>query len=317
MPALAEESFPVRFFVLEAKTVEELKPPTGAAADQEPEVYVAATMAERARLPEQSVIKYIPRLGKLFVRSSADGHQRVDEILTQLHRDGLHQPPPMVAVGFVLVELPVDQLEHADGLHTGRLDYTASAEVLRMFRAGQGTLLAMNQVVTLSGERAEIETEHSLRFPRHGRLYGIFSGPRSSSELPDLAFSERRQRGTTLAVKPTVRPGGAALELELKAVKTELSGWMLDPRHDDGSDVADSADAREGAAPTPDAKRERLAYPMQPVFRSFTVDATFAASPGDPVVLGVAANDAHQAFPDGGRRCFGIVTARLIDVRPR
>jgi len=255
----------------------------GVAAGAVASAEMIALVTELAALPERSEVKYLAQLGKLFVRTSDDGHRRFNEIMKELN-----VPPQMVEIDFTLIGLSSNDVVQSEVFKkTGSLD---SAEVMRLFHAGRGKLECLNKVVTLSGVNAQVEAVHEIIYPTE------FEVERTKNPEPITtpgAF-ETRETGTILNVTPTIAPGAKTINLAIIPEKAELTGWI---NYNQG-----------GAEESDDPATEDLHAASQPVFRSFNVTTSLVVLPGVPVVVG------GGPHPTSGKQMYAIVTARLIDV---
>ena len=266
--------------------------PFGGEVQPEPGIAETEHIFKLAKLPEGSELRYLPRLGRFFARTSKDGHERLKEVL-----DEMKVPKLMVEIDFSFIGVNSNEVLRSEVFQkTGSLD---SAEVMRLFKEGKASLISMNKIVTLSGVNAQVECVHEIIYPTEFEIESsALGGSNRANSVSDRtvipgAF-ETREIGTILNVTPTIAPNRKHINLALIPEKAEITGWI---------DYALTG-AKDSSGPKP----ERPHLASQPVFRSFNVTTSLVTLPGLTVVVG------GGPHPTTGQLIYSLVTARLIDV---
>lgn len=239
-------------------------------------------------LPEGTKVSLFPRLGKVFAKTTAEGHETLAAYLKQWDK-----PPMQVGIDFTMVTLDKKEVERSKVFReTASLD---AKEVLRLWRDGKGKLLSFGKITTLSGVNAQVECVEEIIYPTEFDSEAV-AGFAHIETVPMAIHTpgafETRQTGHIFNVTPTLSPDRKTISLALIPEKAELAGWL-------------QYDLTELDAPEKTPKPARAA---QPVFRSINFTTSIMVVPGEQTVVGGSLD------PETGEPVYGIVTARLLDI---
>ncbi len=292
-----EERLVLRLFPLHPSYIEyiveeeHLHPTVEIGGDQAPETTQEQNMMSFYRkcgltFPPGSYLRYSSPTMTIYHYNTEHNQLLLGQLLKP-------QIPSQVQFDALFVDFPHGEIEALSRTNASPLP--RSADILRLWQEGKGTLLHALKLITRSGVNAQIQST-----PEH--IYATDFLPPSASNtagqaaslLPIPANFETRETGAIFNATPTVGPDGRTIDVVLAPELAAGPDWQF---------LAVTGTDAQG-------HELRLAVP-QPLFHSRNFTTCLVTTDGETQVLGGMAN------PAGDGITYLLLTVTLIDPQGR
>ena len=288
-----EEHLVLRLFPLHPSCIEyiveeeRLHPTVEIGGDQAPETTQEQNMMSFYRkcgltFPPGSYLRYSSPTMTIYHYNTEHNQLLLGQLLKP-------QIPSQVQFDALFVDFPHGEIEAL--ARTNASPLPRSADILRLWQEGKGTLLHALKLITRSGVNAQIQST-----PEH--IYATeflppavsHTADQASSHLPIPAVFETRETGAIFNVTPCVGPDGYTIDVVMAIELAADPAWQA--LAVSGTDVR--------------GNELRLSVP-QPRFHSRNFTTSIVTTDGDTLILGGMAN------PAGDGITYLFLTVSLIE----
>lgn len=234
--------------------------------------------------PPGAYVAYDPRASLLHHYNTEANQKGFGRIIRQIE-----EVPAQVQFDAVFVDFSRAEIEKLARARSGGVPGTA--ELLALWKSGQGTLLHTLKLTTRSGVNAQVQAVSEVIYPTEFRT-PVVTNPAEivASPLPVPDVFDTREVGAILNITPTVGPDNRTIDIVMAPEITAPPEWRT------VSVTGTDADGRKLLLEVP-----------QPVFHSRNITTSIVLQDGETAVLG------GMDSPGGESLTYLFLTATLID----
>lgn len=234
--------------------------------------------------PPGAYVAYDPRASLLHHYNTEENQKRFGQIVRQV--EGL---PCQVQFDAAFVDFSRAEVEKL--ARSGAAAAPDTAELLALWKSGQGTLLHALKLTTRSGVNAQVQAVSEVIYPTEFRT-PVVTNPAETVAvpLPVPDVFDTREVGAILNITPTVGPDNRTIDVVMAPEITAPPEWRT---------VSVTGTDGDG--------RPLLLEVPQPVFHSRNITTSIVLRDGETAVLG------GMDSPTGDTATYLFLTATLID----